>query len=97
MHKQHKLQHDAMVYLCLSKVLLMFKHDQSHVMIIRDTHIYKGNNFSFYSSLQFGCYTRAQPRAGTVVPDEFSPRPRVSSSNGRTLVSPEPQLGQASL
>jgi hypothetical protein len=59
MHKQQKLQHDAMVYLCLSKVLLMFKHDQSHVMIIRDTHIYKGNNFSFYSSLQFGCYTEA--------------------------------------
>jgi hypothetical protein len=39
---------------------------------------------------------RAQPWAGTVVPDEFSPRPRASSSNGRTLDSPEPQLGQAS-
>jgi hypothetical protein len=39
---------------------------------------------------------RAQPRAGTVVLDEFSPRPRASSSNGRTLDSPEPQLGQAS-
>jgi hypothetical protein len=33
MHKQQKLQHDAMLYLCLSEVLLMFKHDQSHVMI----------------------------------------------------------------
>jgi hypothetical protein len=40
--------------------------------------------------------TRAQPRAGTVVPDEFSPRPRAFSSNGRTLDSLEPQLGQAS-
>jgi hypothetical protein len=40
---------------------------------------------------------RAQPRAGTVVPSEFTPRPRASSSNGRTLDSPEAQLGQASL
>jgi hypothetical protein len=40
---------------------------------------------------------RAQPRAGTVVPVEFTPRPRVSSSNGRALDSPEAQLGQASL
>jgi hypothetical protein len=39
---------------------------------------------------------RAQPRAGTVVPNDFSPRPRASSSNGRTLDSPEAQLGQAS-
>jgi hypothetical protein len=39
---------------------------------------------------------RAQPRAGIVVPDEFTPRPRASSSNGRTLDSPEAQLGQAS-
>jgi hypothetical protein len=34
-----------MVYLCLSKVLLIFKHDQSHVMINRYTHIYKGEKF----------------------------------------------------
>jgi hypothetical protein len=40
--------------------------------------------------------TRAQPRAGTVVPDEFTPRPMASPSNGRTLDSPEAQLGQAS-
>jgi hypothetical protein len=40
---------------------------------------------------------RAQPRAGTVVPDEFTPRLRASSSNGRTLDSPEAQLGQVSL
>jgi hypothetical protein len=33
--------------------------------------------------------TRAQPRAGTVVPDEFTPCPRASSSNGRTLDSLE--------
>jgi hypothetical protein len=39
---------------------------------------------------------RAQPQAGTVVPDKFTPRPRASSSNGRTLDSPEAQLGQAS-
>jgi hypothetical protein len=39
---------------------------------------------------------QAQPRAGTVVPGEFTPRPRASSSNGRTLDSPEAQLGQAS-
>jgi hypothetical protein len=37
--------------------------------------------------------TRAQPRAGTVVPDEFTPRPRASSGSGRTLGSPEAQLG----
>jgi hypothetical protein len=36
---------------------------------------------------------RAQPRAETVVPDEFTPHPRASSSNGRTLDSPEAQLG----
>jgi hypothetical protein len=41
--------------------------------------------------------TRAQPQAGTVVPDEFTPRPRASSGSGRTLGSPEDQLGQASL
>jgi hypothetical protein len=41
--------------------------------------------------------TRAQPRAGTVVPDEFTPRPRASSGSGRTLGSSEAQLGQASL
>ena len=29
-----------MVYLCLSEVLLIFKHDQSHVMINGDTHTY---------------------------------------------------------
>jgi hypothetical protein len=39
---------------------------------------------------------RAQPQAGTVVPGEFTPCPRASSSNGRTLDSPEAQLGQAS-
>jgi hypothetical protein len=39
---------------------------------------------------------RAQPRAGTVVPDEVTSRPRASSGSGRTLGSPEAQLGQAS-
>jgi hypothetical protein len=40
--------------------------------------------------------TRAQPRprAGTVVPDGFTPRPRASPGSGRTLGSPEAQLGQ---
>jgi hypothetical protein len=40
--------------------------------------------------------TRAQPRAGTVDPGGFTPRPRASSSNGHTLDLPEAQLGQAS-
>jgi hypothetical protein len=39
---------------------------------------------------------RAQPRAGTADPGRFTPRPRASSSNGRTSDSPEAQLGQAS-
>jgi hypothetical protein len=39
---------------------------------------------------------RAQPRAGTVVSDEVTPRPRASSGSGRTLGAPEAQLGQAS-
>jgi hypothetical protein len=34
---------------------------------------------------------------GNSSPGEFTPRPRASSSNGRTLDSPEAQLGQASL
>jgi hypothetical protein len=39
---------------------------------------------------------RAQPRAGTVVPDEVTSRPRASSGSGRTLGTPEAQLRQAS-
>jgi hypothetical protein len=39
---------------------------------------------------------RAQPQVGTVDPGGFTPRPRASSSNGRTFDSPEAQLGQAS-
>jgi hypothetical protein len=38
---------------------------------------------------------RAQPpRAGTVVPGRFTPRPRASSGSERTLGSPEAQLVQ---
>jgi hypothetical protein len=37
---------------------------------------------------------RAQPRARTVVPNGFTPRPRASSGSGRTLGSPEAKLGQ---
>jgi hypothetical protein len=37
---------------------------------------------------------RAQPRAGTVVPSGFTPRPRASTGSGRTLGSPEAKLGQ---
>jgi hypothetical protein len=37
---------------------------------------------------------RAQPRAGTVVPDGFTPCPRVPSVGRRTLGSPEAQPGQ---
>jgi hypothetical protein len=40
-------------------------------------------------------FARAQPRAGTVVPDEVTSRPRASSGSGRTLGTPEAQLGQA--
>jgi hypothetical protein len=46
-----------MVYLCHSEVLLIFKHDQTHVMINGDAHIFKGDNSSFYSPLQFEYYT----------------------------------------
>jgi hypothetical protein len=37
---------------------------------------------------------RAQPRARTVDPDGFTPRPRASSGSGCTLGSPKAQLGQ---
>jgi hypothetical protein len=43
--------------LCRSEVLLIFKHDRSHVMINGDAHIFKGDNSSFYSPLQFEYYT----------------------------------------
>jgi hypothetical protein len=39
---------------------------------------------------------RAQPRAGTVVPDEVTSRPRASSGSRRTLGTLEAQLEQAS-
>jgi hypothetical protein len=39
---------------------------------------------------------RAQPRAKEADPRGFTSHPRVPSSNGRTLDSPEAQLGQAS-
>jgi hypothetical protein len=39
---------------------------------------------------------RAQPRAGTVAPDEVTSRPRSSSDSGRTLGTTEAQLEQAS-
>jgi hypothetical protein len=42
------------------------------------------------------CLARAQPWAGTAVPDEVTCRPRTSSGSGRTLGTPEAQLGQAS-
>jgi hypothetical protein len=45
-----------MVYLCRSEVLLIFKHDRSHVMINGDAHILKGDNSSFYCPLQFEYY-----------------------------------------
>jgi hypothetical protein len=48
LNAQTKIQYYAMVYLCLSGVLLIFKHDQAYVMINRDTHTYiKEYNFSF--------------------------------------------------
>jgi hypothetical protein len=39
---------------------------------------------------------RAQPRAGTVAPNEVTSRPRASTGSGRTLGTPEAQLEQAS-
>jgi hypothetical protein len=33
------------LFLCLSGVLLIFKHAQAHVMINRDTHIYTREQF----------------------------------------------------
>jgi hypothetical protein len=56
-----------MVYLCRSEVLLIFKHDQSHVMINGDAHIFKGDNSSFYPPLQFEYYT-ASTRTSPPVP-----------------------------
>jgi hypothetical protein len=38
--------------------------------------------------------SRAQPRAGTVVPGGFTPPPRASTGSRRTLGSPEAKLGQ---
>jgi hypothetical protein len=60
MHKQ-KFQNDAMVYLCRSEVLLIFKHDPSHVMTNGDAHTFKGDNSSFYSPLQFEYYKSYPP------------------------------------
>jgi hypothetical protein len=43
--------------LCHSEVLLIFfKRDQSLVMINGDAHIFKGDNSSLYSSLQYEYY-----------------------------------------
>jgi hypothetical protein len=56
LNAQTKIQYDAKVYLCRSEVLLIFKHDRSHVMINGDAHIFKGENSSFYSPLQFEYY-----------------------------------------
>jgi hypothetical protein len=39
---------------------------------------------------------RAQPRAGTIAPDEVTSRPRASLGSGRTLGTLEAQLEQAS-
>jgi hypothetical protein len=53
-----------MVYLCLSNVLLIFEHDQSHVMIGRfNIHIkHKKITFLlFYYLLQIGYYTLRPP------------------------------------
>jgi hypothetical protein len=56
LNAQIKIQYDAKVYLCRSEVLLIFKHDRSHVMINGDAPIFKGDNSSFYSPLQFEYY-----------------------------------------
>ena len=38
--------------------LLIFRHELPHVMINGGIHIFKGNNSSFYSPLQFEYYRR---------------------------------------
>ena len=48
---QPKIQYDAMVYLCLSKDLLIFKHDQSHVMINNGHQILRSTLFSWFTYL----------------------------------------------
>jgi hypothetical protein len=47
--------------LCRSEVLLIFKHDQSHVMINGDAHLLKGDNPPFYFPLQFEYYKSYPP------------------------------------
>jgi hypothetical protein len=51
LNAQTKLQYDAMVYLCLSKVLLIFKHDQSHVMIGNCHQTLRSTLFSLFTYL----------------------------------------------
>jgi hypothetical protein len=47
-----------MVYFCLSGVLLIFNHDQAHVIIDRGAHTYINEcSFIFFIFLQSGYYT----------------------------------------
>jgi hypothetical protein len=51
LNAQTKLQYDAMVYLCLSNVLLIFEHDQSHVMIVNGHQTLRSTLFSLFTHL----------------------------------------------
>jgi hypothetical protein len=51
LNAQTKLQYDAMVYLCLGKVLLIYKHDQSHVMIDNGHQTLRSTLFSLFTYL----------------------------------------------
>jgi integral membrane sensor domain MASE1 len=51
LNAQTKLQYDAMVYLCLINVLLIFEHDQSHVMIVNGHQTLRSTLFSLFTHL----------------------------------------------
>jgi hypothetical protein len=51
-----------------------------------------GSSQGLVSQGTWPCLVRAQPRAKTIVPNEFTPRPRVPSVNRRTPVSPKAKL-----
>ena len=54
LNAQTKIQYDAKVYLCRSEVLLIFNHDQAHVMIDRDAHTYMIVISPFWFSYKVG-------------------------------------------
>jgi hypothetical protein len=74
-----------MVYFCLSGVLLIFNHDQAHVMIDRDAHTYINEcNFSILIFLQSGYYSGALSHEMGAAPAERR-RPRVGVGEGEGM------------